>query len=170
MSSFGRGSLAIKAAEQGSGLGLLIVKGLVDLHGGGFRLKSKPREGTEVIVTFPAARVMNALPAGSKCPLRKGLRFMRLKLSSDGGDLARHPGLLEGRHVAMAGRCGLNKAHSERCARPLAEPHAEIQERCFVESFKHLTVRPLRRHVPGNAVVERARVERVQDCSGGRRT
>jgi two-component system, cell cycle sensor histidine kinase PleC len=63
MSSFGRGSLAIKAAEQGSGLGLPIVKGFVDLHGGGFRLKSKPRDGTEVIVTFPAARVMDALPA-----------------------------------------------------------------------------------------------------------
>jgi two-component system, cell cycle sensor histidine kinase PleC len=71
MSSFGRGSLAIKAAEQGSGLGLPIVKGLVDLHGGGFRLKSKPREGTEVIVTFPAARVMNALPA-VKMPSAKG--------------------------------------------------------------------------------------------------
>ncbi len=43
MSSFGRGSLAIKTAEQGSGLGLPIVKGLVDLHGGGFQLKSRPR-------------------------------------------------------------------------------------------------------------------------------
>ncbi|WP_298964906.1 HAMP domain-containing sensor histidine kinase [uncultured Methylobacterium sp.] len=63
MSSFGRGSLAIKTAEQGSGLGLPIVKGLVDLHNGSFQLKSKPREGTEVIVTFPAARVMDALPA-----------------------------------------------------------------------------------------------------------
>lgn len=62
MSSFGRGSLAIKTAEQGSGLGLPIVKGLVDLHGGGFQLKSKPREGTEVIVTLPATRVMDALP------------------------------------------------------------------------------------------------------------
>ncbi|HKH33977.1 MAG TPA: HAMP domain-containing sensor histidine kinase [Beijerinckiaceae bacterium] len=63
MSSFGRGSVAIKTAEQGSGLGLPIVKGLVDLHGGGFQLKSKPREGTEVIVIFPAARVMDALAA-----------------------------------------------------------------------------------------------------------
>src|SRR3954453_3182926 len=63
MSSFGRGSLAIKAAEQGSGLGLPIVKGLVDLHGGGFQLRSKPREGTEVIVTFPAIRVMDTLRA-----------------------------------------------------------------------------------------------------------
>jgi PAS domain S-box-containing protein len=63
MSSFGRGSLAIKTAEQGSGLGLPIVKGLIDLHGGGFQLKSKPREGTEVIVTFPASRGMDALAA-----------------------------------------------------------------------------------------------------------
>lgn len=63
MSSFGRGALAIKTAEQGSGLGLPIVKGLVDLHGGGFQLVSKPRHGTEVIVTFPATRVMDALPA-----------------------------------------------------------------------------------------------------------
>ncbi|KQP72334.1 sensor histidine kinase [Methylobacterium sp. Leaf112] len=63
MSSFGRGSLAIKTAEQGSGLGLPIVKGLVDLHGGNFLLQSKPREGTEVVVTFPASRVMDTLPA-----------------------------------------------------------------------------------------------------------
>ena len=63
MSSFGRGSLAIKTAEQGSGLGLPIVKGLVDLHGGHFHLTSRPREGTEVVVIFPASRVMETLPA-----------------------------------------------------------------------------------------------------------
>src|SRR5205085_11875838 len=62
MSSFGRGSLAIKTAEQGSGLGLPIVKGLVDLHGGGFQLISKVRQGTEAIVTFPPERVIDALP------------------------------------------------------------------------------------------------------------
>jgi two-component system, cell cycle sensor histidine kinase PleC len=61
MSSFGRGAHAIKTAEQGSGLGLPIVKGLVDLHGGSFVLKSEPREGTEVIITFPASRVMDTL-------------------------------------------------------------------------------------------------------------
>jgi two-component system cell cycle sensor histidine kinase PleC len=71
MSSFGRGSLAIKTAEQGSGLGLPIVKGLVDLHGGSFRLNSKPREGTEVIVTFPAERVMDTLPAVALAEVRR---------------------------------------------------------------------------------------------------
>ena len=62
MSSFGRGTLAQKNAEEGTGLGLPIVKGLVELHGGQFMLKSKVREGTEAIVIFPAQRVMNALP------------------------------------------------------------------------------------------------------------
>jgi two-component system cell cycle sensor histidine kinase PleC len=35
---------------------------LIDLHGGSFTLRSKLREGTEVLVTFPAERVMTALP------------------------------------------------------------------------------------------------------------
>jgi len=62
MSSFGRGSLAQKNADEGSGLGLPIVKGLVELHGGTFTLNSKVRVGTEAIVVFPPERIMNALP------------------------------------------------------------------------------------------------------------
>ncbi|MDB5642181.1 MAG: two-component sensor histidine kinase [Hyphomicrobiales bacterium] len=62
MSSFGRGALAQKNAEEGSGLGLPIVKGLVDLHGGTFTIESELRAGTEVTVTFPADRVVEAMP------------------------------------------------------------------------------------------------------------
>jgi two-component system cell cycle sensor histidine kinase PleC len=62
LSSFGRGSLAQKNADEGTGLGLPIVKGLVELHGGEFKLLSKVREGTEVVVIFPPQRVMDALP------------------------------------------------------------------------------------------------------------
>jgi two-component system cell cycle sensor histidine kinase PleC len=61
LDSFGQGSNAIKSAEQGAGLGLPIVKSIIDLHGGTFTLKSRLREGTEVIVTFPPERVMSAL-------------------------------------------------------------------------------------------------------------
>jgi two-component system, cell cycle sensor histidine kinase PleC len=61
LASFGQGSNAIKSAEQGTGLGLPIAKSLVDLHAGTFTLRSKLREGTEVIVTFPPERVMSAL-------------------------------------------------------------------------------------------------------------
>ena len=63
MTSFGRGTLAQKNAEEGSGLGLPIVKGLVELHGGSFTIRSKVREGTEVIVILPPERVIDALPA-----------------------------------------------------------------------------------------------------------
>jgi two-component system cell cycle sensor histidine kinase PleC len=60
MSSFGQGSLAQRTAEGGSGLGLPIVKGLVDLHGGHFELKSKLRHGTEIMIAFPQHRILPA--------------------------------------------------------------------------------------------------------------
>lgn len=79
LSSFGRGSMAQKNAEEGSGLGLPIVKGLVELHGGSFTLRSTVRVGTEVIVVLPSQRIINALPAvpgepSSAPPSRKHLR------------------------------------------------------------------------------------------------
>jgi two-component system cell cycle sensor histidine kinase PleC len=63
LSAFGQGSIAIKSAEQGTGLGLPIVQGLIAMHGGEFELNSRLREGTEAIVIFPPTRVMEALPA-----------------------------------------------------------------------------------------------------------
>jgi two-component system cell cycle sensor histidine kinase PleC len=58
LSAFGQGSIAIKSAEQGTGLGLPIVQGLLEIHGGRLELHSKLREGTEAIAIFPADRVM----------------------------------------------------------------------------------------------------------------
>ena len=63
LSSFGQGSLALKSAEQGTGLGLPIVKSLVAMHDGQFELFSKLREGTEAIAIFPTARVLEIMPA-----------------------------------------------------------------------------------------------------------
>jgi two-component system cell cycle sensor histidine kinase PleC len=60
--SFGQGSLAHQTAEGGTGLGLPITKGLIELHGGSFDLKSKLRYGTEVTVALPPGRIMEALP------------------------------------------------------------------------------------------------------------
>lgn len=63
LSAFGQGTIAIKSAEQGTGLGLPIVQGLVAMHGGDFQLNSRLREGTEAIAAFPANRVMDEMPA-----------------------------------------------------------------------------------------------------------
>jgi two-component system, cell cycle sensor histidine kinase PleC len=62
LQTFGRGTLAHKTAEEGSGLGLPIVVKLVELHGGTFDLRSKLRQGTQAIAAFPSYRVMKALP------------------------------------------------------------------------------------------------------------
>ncbi|MCB1106418.1 MAG: HAMP domain-containing histidine kinase, partial [Cephaloticoccus sp.] len=40
--------------HEGTGLGLSVVRGLVDLHGGTMQVESVPFEGTTVTVSFPA--------------------------------------------------------------------------------------------------------------------
>jgi two-component system, cell cycle sensor histidine kinase PleC len=77
LSSFGQGSIAIKSAERGAGLGLPIVQALMETHDGKFELKSKLREGTEVIATFPQSRVMQALPPMDSTPPRRGNSWLR---------------------------------------------------------------------------------------------
>lgn len=62
MQAFGQGSLAHQTAEGGTGLGLPIVKNLIELHGGSFELRSELRKGTEAIVRVPAKRVLENLP------------------------------------------------------------------------------------------------------------
>ncbi len=63
LSAFGQGSIAIKSAEQGTGLGLPIVQAILAKHGGEFVLKSRLREGTEAIAILPPQRVLEGLAA-----------------------------------------------------------------------------------------------------------
>ncbi len=74
LSAFGQGSIAHKNAERGAGLGLPIVQALMTTHDGTFELKSKLREGTEAIATFPQSRVMEALPPIGEPGERRGWR------------------------------------------------------------------------------------------------
>ena len=52
---FFRSSTTANAATQGTGLGLVIVKSIVEHHGGTIDVQSTPGEGTSVIVTLPTA-------------------------------------------------------------------------------------------------------------------
>ena len=92
LDTFGQGSNAIKSAEQGAGLGLPIVRHLIDLHGGTFLLRSKLREGTEVIVTFPPERVMSALEPIRQPAPKKPTEIDAMNLSAeDRAQLRRKP-------------------------------------------------------------------------------
>ena len=54
------------ALASGSGLGMFVVKGLVELLGGNIAIRSKAGEGTSVTVVIPAERSLKEIPKGAK--------------------------------------------------------------------------------------------------------
>jgi signal transduction histidine kinase len=60
--NFGQGRHDVVTSDKGTGLGLPIVKGLVEAHGGRVTLQSVVGEGTHVTIYMPAARVVTAEP------------------------------------------------------------------------------------------------------------
>jgi two-component system, cell cycle sensor histidine kinase PleC len=64
MTAFSRGAQATKQAIEGAGLGLPIVKGLMEAHDGTLSVRSEPGHGTEITCYFPAARVLSG-PRGA---------------------------------------------------------------------------------------------------------
>ncbi len=77
MQPFGQGSLAYQTAEGGTGLGLPIVKGLIELHGGTFTLTSELRRGTTADVRFPARRMITPACPEPAPPSRRESRKAR---------------------------------------------------------------------------------------------
>ncbi|MEO1252854.1 MAG: HAMP domain-containing sensor histidine kinase [Pseudomonadota bacterium] len=57
LAPFGQSDASLARQSEGAGLGLPIVKALVQLHGGELRLESEPSIGTTAVVTLPAGRV-----------------------------------------------------------------------------------------------------------------
>jgi len=57
MEPFGQVDNPINRKYRGTGLGLPLTKGLVELHGGSFQLESTPGVGTTVTIRLPARRL-----------------------------------------------------------------------------------------------------------------
>jgi len=57
---FGQESPEVTTESRGTGLGLPIVKGLVEMHGGRIRLESELGEGTRITIVFPRAATLDS--------------------------------------------------------------------------------------------------------------
>jgi signal transduction histidine kinase len=57
MSVFGRVARGLDRQTEGTGLGLPLTQGLVDLHDGTMEIKSEKGLGTTVTVTIPCAPI-----------------------------------------------------------------------------------------------------------------
>ena len=105
---FGQGSLAHETAEGGTGLGLPIVKGLIELHGGSFELgancaKARPRPSD-----LPAARVVANGPAQVEA------RYRREHATPEPADAGADPAIDAARWIV--GVCAF-----QRCRRACAD-------------------------------------------------
>lgn len=58
LSTFGQVDSGLDRKYEGTGLGLPLTKGLIELHGGTLQVKSKKNRGTFITVTFPKERVI----------------------------------------------------------------------------------------------------------------
>ena len=59
MTQFGQVDRGKKTQHEGTGLGLPLTKGLVELHGGTLEITSEKDVGTTVFIRFPKARIVN---------------------------------------------------------------------------------------------------------------
>jgi signal transduction histidine kinase len=67
---FGRAARAVASGQRGWGLGLTLVKGVAEAHGGEVHLESEPGRGTTFTVALPLdARPFQSHPAeGAAAP------------------------------------------------------------------------------------------------------
>ena len=58
MTEFGQVDNAVARKKEGTGLGLPLTRGLVEVHGGNLKIESRIGKGTKVTVIFPSSRLV----------------------------------------------------------------------------------------------------------------
>ena len=90
--TFGQADRSLNRAKGGLGLGLALVKGLVELHGGTVRAASAgPGQGAEFVVVLPLEDELPALagPMEEAVPARQRLRILIVEDNRDAADSLR---------------------------------------------------------------------------------
>ncbi len=86
LSQFGQGSLAHETAAEGAGLGLPIIRGLVEMHEGKFSLQSELGKGTVVTVHMPKDRVVKPQAANETTAETENNEMLTKKLAQEKRD------------------------------------------------------------------------------------
>jgi signal transduction histidine kinase/CheY-like chemotaxis protein len=117
--AFVQGARTLARSEGGLGLGLALVKGLVELHGGSVRARSEgPGKGAELVVSLPlvdaAAGEPPAPPRAEAAP--RGRRVLVIDDNADAADTLAELVRLFGHEVEVAysGGAGIEKARRWR--------------------------------------------------------
>ncbi len=63
---FVQADTTLSRRQEGTGLGLALVKAMVEIHGGSLKLESELGKGTQVRLLFPRERVSNMKDEDSK--------------------------------------------------------------------------------------------------------
>ena len=86
---FAQAESGLNRRYEGTGLGLPLTRGLVELHGGSFRLESQLGHGTKAIIEFPLKRIQSNgaqppagvdTPAPSRWPVHQALEALEQSL------------------------------------------------------------------------------------------
>jgi PAS domain S-box-containing protein len=113
--------------ERGSGLGLAMVYGMLERHGGEVQIESEPGKGTSIRLTFPAAAPPTAASSGLYPALRP-LRPLRILFVDDDPILLKslHDTLEQDGHVVTVADGGQSGIETFRAAEKRGERFAAV--------------------------------------------
>ena len=104
---FGQVASAQTRVQQGTGLGLPLVRRLVELHGGRITLDSELGEGTTVTLIFPRDRTIGVVAAQPAAALRRRAAVRPRARSAQPGKTSRSGDLVHGEFLRDAAQLAL---------------------------------------------------------------